>query len=601
MRIILLVAVFFGLAAGLAEGITAIFLRGVPGFVVRVSPDILWVAPTFNSALFIALGLGFAVMSPFAPRLANIRIWTGLLSGLTLFGFLLVIGRVQQTAALLLSVGVAVQTARLLRGRENRILGWAPRIVGSMIVVMLLVGAVGARWEPSRERDLIAALPPPPVNKPNVLLIVLDTVRADHLSSYGYTRTTTPNIDLLAANGVVFESAFANSSWTLPAHASLLTGRLPFEHKADWWDPLDETFPTLAEAMAQSGYRTAAFSANTSYVAPDWGLARGFTRFETYGSSLADHIVRTAYGRKLAVNLLPRLRYFDIPGRKRASRVNDEFFRWLDRRDGPPFFALLNYLDAHDPYLTVDPYQTRFSDLVTRGDIVNFQFQPHSHRRKPVLSAHEMEAEINGYDGCLAYLDAQIGLLLAGLAERGLQQNTIVIVTSDHGESFGNHNLFGHGNSLYLETLHVPLVFSWPGEIPAGLRVPNVVSLHRIPSTIMQLLNRENALFPGEPLVKLWSGAGDDATPEPVLAEVSPGRFKAGPLNYPTNSGGLKSLITDRWHFILSESGGAELYQWRADRRERHNLAHTAEGRALVDDFKRRLDGILGKPWPLES
>jgi arylsulfatase A-like enzyme len=598
---VLLMAAWFGLMAGLVEGITANFLRGIPGFVVRVSPEILWIAPAFNSVLFLCLGLGFAGVSLLAPNLLNIRVWIGLLSGMTLFGVALLIGQLHQTAALLLSVGVAVQTARLLRRRENHLLAWAPSVVGSMAAVVLLVGAAGAQWDRWRERNLVAALPAAPVSKPNVFLIVLDTVRADHLSSYGYKRPTTPNIDRLAAQGVVFEYAFANSSWTLPAHASLLTGRLPFEHKADWWDPLDETFPTLAEAMAKGGYRTAAFSANTSYVAPDWGLARGFTRFETYGSSLIDNIVRTVYGRKLAVNLLPRLGYFDIPGRKRASRVNEEFFSWLDGVDGRPFFALLNYLDAHDPYLTVDSYQSNFSSAVTRGDVLNFQFQPHSHRRKPVLSESEIEMEINGYDGCLAYLDAQIGLLLAGLGERGLRENTLVIVTSDHGESFGNHDLFGHGNSLYLETLHVPLVFSWPGEIPAGVRVSNVVSLHRIPSTIMQLLNRENALFPGEPLVKLWSGAGDDVTAEPILAEVSPGRFKAGPLNYPTSSGGLKSLISDRWHFILSESGRVELYDWRADRSERYNLAHTPEGRALVDDFKRHLDRILGKTRPVES
>jgi hypothetical protein len=116
----------------------------------------------------------------------------------------------------------------------------------------------------------------------------------------------------------------------------------------------------------------------------------------------------------------------------------------------------------------------------------------------------------------------------------------------------------------------------------------------------MELLHQENALFPGKPLVGLWSGAGD-STPEPILAEVSPGRFKAGPLNYPASAGGLKSLITDRWHFILSESGRAELYQWREDRRERHNLAHTPEGRALVEDFKRHLDRILGKTRLVES
>jgi arylsulfatase A-like enzyme len=291
------------------------------------------------------------------------------------------------------------------------------------------------------------------------------------------------------------------------------------------------------------------------------------------------------------------LGYFDIPGRKRASQVNEEFFRWLDGVNGRPFFALLNYLDVHDPYLTTDSYQSKFSKEVTQGDLVNFQFQPHTHRRKSVLTASEIQMEINSYDGCLAYLDAELGVLFSELAKRGLEKETLVIVTSDHGESLGNHDLFGHGNSLYLETLHVPLVFFWPGRVPAAMRVPQVVSLHQIPSTVMELFGESVTLFPGRSLAGFWSGTTNGSSVEPVLSELSPGRFKAGPPNYPTSRsrGGLKSLITDQWHFIISESGVTELYAWREDRQELRNLAESPEGQITVQDFKRHLDEILRK------
>jgi arylsulfatase A-like enzyme len=340
--------------------------------------------------------------------------------------------------------------------------------------------------------------------------------------------------------------------------------------------------------LTARGYVTAAFAANTAYVTPEWGLARGFSRFEVYGSSLADDAMRTVYGRKLALNVLPRIGYFDVPGRKRAADVNAEFLRWLDKIPDRPFFALLNYFDVHDPYLTAADYEARFATDVPRGDLVNFQFQPNVFRRKPTLSAGEIQTEIDGYDGCLSYLDAELGRLFAELAKRGLDRRTLVVLTSDHGESFGNHDLFGHGNSLYVETLHVPLILSWPQTIPSGVRVSGVASLHQIPATVLDLLGAGTAPLPGRSLAKRWtSEAGPD--PGPVLSEVSPGRFKEGPPNYPTTAGGLRSLVTDRWHLILSESGHAELYAWREDRDEARNLADTPAGRQTIRELTQDL------------
>jgi len=369
----------------------------------------------------------------------------------------------------------------------------------------------------------------------------------------------------------------------------MFTGRLPHEHKADWTKPLGSSNRTLAETLKAHGYSTGAFTANTSYVTPEWGLARGFSHFEAQGSSLIEDATNTVYGKKLALNILPRIGYFDIPGRKRASQVNAEFLHWLDRTNGKPFFAFLNFFDIHDPYLTDDPYRNHFSNQSTRGDVVNFQFQATTFRRKPVLTADEIKGEVDGYDNCLAYLDAQIGELIAEMQRRGLEKNTLVIITSDHGESFGDHDLFGHGNSLYIETLKVPLILSWPGNVPNAKRVDKLVSLSNIPVTIMQLLGIQGENFPGASLVSLWSSAEASTGSNAVLSELSPGRFRDGPSNYPATRGGLKSLVTEQWHFIVSESGALELYNWRTDPKETQNLVYASNGQDLVEQLKKQM------------
>jgi len=544
--------------------------------------------------LFLLVGLGLVVALRVLRRRLDTRQVAGLFVALGLFTLLLGPGRINQYVAFILALGVGVQFARLIRAREKSLLPFLRRSLGFLFGTAIIAGSAGAMWADWKESYQSRQLPAAPANAPNVLLITLDTLRADHVGAYGYSRPTTPNIDRLAGRGVLFEQAMANSSWTLPAHASLFTGRYPHEHGASWRVPLNGAGRTLAEALAGSGYRTAGFSANTSYVSPEWGLGRGFARFDVYGGAWADYLVRTALGTKIAKVVLPRFGFWDIPGRKRAEQVNHEFLRWLDGADGHPFFAFLNFMDVHDPYLIGAPYLTKFSKEVPRGDVINFQFQPDQFRRKPVLSAKEIEAEINGYDGCLAYLDEQIGALLEELERRGLADNTLVILTSDHGEAFGIHDLFGHGNSLYLETLHVPLIFVWPGKVPAGVRIHEVAGLHQIPATVMELLEWGNRTpFPGESLSKQWT-AKQVTPPEAAVVIAEVGRNAEGPPAYPTTRGNLKSLITDRWHLIVSDSGEVGLYAWRDDPKELRNLAQTEQGRATVKQLAAQFGTLVG-------
>jgi arylsulfatase A-like enzyme len=585
---LLALAAWFGLVTGVAEAAISSALRQA-GWPVRVSADILWVAPVVDLALFLIVGA--ALIPLIRPLRVRARLPLILVVFLWMLGFtvLEVLNLMRPWAGLMLSLGVAVEGGRRLPGWDHSV-RLVRRTLVPLVTVAVVVGLTGFVWSPWRERTVRGRLPAPQPGVPNVLFITLDTLRADHVSAYGYARATTPNLDRFARKGVLFEHAFSNAPWTLPSHASMLTGRYPHEHGADWREPMDATVPTLVEAFAARGYATAAFAANTSYVAPEWGLGRGFSRFDVYGGSPADDVVRTALGRRLASNALPLVGFFDIPGRKPAAQLNDGFLTWLDGVEGRPFFAFLNFLDAHDPYLSPDRFHFRYSATPARGDVINFQFQTDAFRRKPVISPAEVQAEIDAYDGCLAYLDAELGRLLAELGRRGLDRNTLVVIASDHGESFGNHNLFGHGNSAYLETLHVPLVMVWPGHVPSDVRVSPSIGLERLPATIIELIDPRagSGSFPGHSLVPTWAAADAAAQPmDPILSEVS--HVTGGPSAYPTSGGSLTSLIAGEWHLVLSTNGGTELYSWPRDPQEQVNLADSPQGRVVVDAMKKTI------------
>jgi arylsulfatase A-like enzyme len=197
---------------------------------------------------------------------------------------------------------------------------------------------------------------------PNILFIVIDTLRSDHLSSYGYERSTSSTIDRLAEQGVLFENTFSTSSYTTPSHASLLTGRYPHEHGAQWITHrpiLDDRYQTLPAALKARGYRTAAFSANRFWFTREQGLGRGFIHFEDNFHSLGDMAVRTFYGRKFEEFILRRL-VDDYPWRQQAKDINNSVVRWLERNPERSFFAFLNYFDVHDPYLPPQSYRSEF-------------------------------------------------------------------------------------------------------------------------------------------------------------------------------------------------------------------------------------------------
>src|SRR5262245_9458043 len=494
----------------------------------------------------------------------------------------------------ILSAGLATAFTRYTLKREERVLRYWRRSFPwiAAVIILLFIGVECGSW--ARERMAVSALSIAPPDSPNVLFIVVDTLRADHLSCYGYTRQTSPRLDRFAQEGALFENAYATSSWTAPSHASLLTGRYPHEHGVETKTPYalsDGRYPTLAEALKERGYRTAAFSANSFWFTRPMGFGRGFIRFEDFFQSPSDMALRTFYGRAFEQVVLRRLGIEDFPARKRAADINRSVLRWVDRYREKPFFAFLNYMDTHDPYLPPAPFRGKFSRSPAPGGILNGRLG----RYHPPMTPVELQGEIDAYDGAIAYVDDQIGRLLDELRRRAMLDRTVVLVTSDHGESLGERGFLLHANSLYLETIHVPLILRYPERTPAGVRVTQPVTNAAAAATVMELVGAgRQTIFPLPSLFQLWQPgsarrAGDSWTPP--LAEIERQPWSLD--RYPVSRGWIKSLVSSEWHYIRYENLEAEIYGWKNDAREEHNLISNPRVESATETLHSRSQGFF--------
>ena len=619
--VLLLIAAWFGIFTGLFEGLGLLLFQRMNwkqwGRIMHVSREILWVSPLVDLILFLLVGLAVWLVSRFFKRLPVIRVLVFLLGFLATYDWLALTGRLYPRACLLLSLGIAATIVRWLRTHEPAAVRFWRRSWAYLILVLLIlfVGIQGGKR--LHERAAEASLPAATPGSPNVVVIVVDTLRADHLSAYGYARPTSPMLERVARQGVLFENAIAPCSWSLPSHASLLTGRYPLEHGLVNVQPMPwlgsgrtamKGYTSIGEALQQRGYRTGAFSANRVYFSEGVGLGRGFMHFEDYFSSAGDALTRTLYGRKIARFYFYRsdkskvtraLRYLGLDSwrdqdsegsgeyggafgvRKRADDVNQEMLRWVLRDRKRPFFAFLNYLDVHYKY----------------GGPWNYP--------KP---AWDGGTPVDEYDFGLTYVDDYIGRLLADLERRGLAQNTIVVLTSDHGESLGDHGLTYHGAALYWELIHVPLIIAYPGHLPAGLRIATPVSNAAIPATIMGLLNqnlsgaRYQEIFPGPALSVLWQASGTGTRwPNPLSqlpqTNIVVREDRAVEDKVPiATTGSMETLVTPRWQLIVHEKRGAQLYDRVSDPEEAYDLAQTPEGRATVPNLLLELESRTKSP-----
>ena len=315
------------------------------------------------------------------------------------------------------------------------------RILKILTVVCLL--AVPARV-PSAAGTI-----PRVTERPNLLLITLDTTRMDHLGCYGYALPTSPAIDSVAGGGVRFTGALTQIPLTGPAHATMMTGLHPHEHGAVRNGvPLPQEARTLAERLRDAGYRTGAFLSGWPLRAGLSGLDQGF---DVYDDSMQN-------------------RYRLVNTQRFAHQVTPPARSWLRRHAGERFFLWVHYFDPHAPYLRRPGLFDALGPDVREA-------------------TRSIAPRILKYDSEIRHMDEQIGSLLATLRALGLERDTLVVITADHGEAFGEHGYVGHGRFLYEEIVRIPLIAAWPGRIAEGVTVDAPVGLIDVAPTILSLLD----------------------------------------------------------------------------------------------------------------
>lgn len=437
------------------------------------------------------------------------------------------------------------------------------------------------------ERDPIGPDERPPAGRPNVLVIVMDTARRASISVYHSDRPTTPELERWSRYGTVFTNAVVTSSWTLPSHASMFTGRWCHEHGATFLVPLNRRFPTLAESLEQRGYRTVGFVANSVSAGRHTGLGRGFQLYHDSPPPLTQ--VR-------AGSIFLTLLFGETDLRNpNAEEISDDFLDWMARRDDDrQFFAFLNYYDPHTPYRVEDKRFDVFTD---------WPEEEREHVRRQWLEGdpytffptdeRELQFAIDTYDASIRYMDWHIGRVLDRLHEDGILENTLVVITNDHGEHFGERGLFLHGTSLYRPLIDAPLIVLFPKHIAAPARADAVVGLQDLPATVFDVLGLPNsACFPGRSWRKSWEDAGPDGATSArvVLSQLGQAFNLAGQRN---SQGVVYSLVADGLHYISYVGGHEELFDWHADPEEVNDLAPTPDGEFLLRPLRERLARML--------
>lgn len=400
----------------------------------------------------------------------------------------------------------------------------------------------------------------PEVNQPpNIILIVLDTVRKDHVSCYGSKRETTPHIDRLAGQGVLFTNAISTASWTLPSHASMFTGLYPSTHKATFAKAhiedvtaltkvnfLDEKFTTLAEVLKDHGYSTGGFVA-AAWCRAVFGLGQGF---DVYSDD------------------------YRSPGGRTAREINDDAFEWLKNQKKGPFFLFINYFDAHSPFDPPQPFKTLYQDdpKSMDGYIQENKTIRYVIKNKTKLPDALKERILALYDGEINYVDSEIGRLAAFLKSLKVYDNSVIIITSDHGESFGEHYLMDHGRALYEELIHVPLIIIGP-NIPMGVRRDFLVQNVDFMPTILELLKIQvPPSCQGKSFLKAMLSPDASEPRNAAFSEASAERNWIKDYGESFNRD-QKSIRTTEWKLLRSSNGEKELYQLNTDHEELWNLS----------------------------
>lgn len=419
------------------------------------------------------------------------------------------------------------------------------------------------------ERDMTRQRCEAGVDPPNVLLVSLDTVRADSLGSYG-SPFATPAFDAITQGGALFEFALAPASETAPSHATLLTGQRVLRHRVlKNGLSVPDSAVMLAERFRDAGYETAAFV--SSFVLDSrFGWSQGFDIYDDeFPPLLASFELEYVFKPDWRGHTIDA---FDRPGVFTTRAARD----WLERTQGP-FFLFVHYFDAHEPHYPRRSIQRRLADA-------ELDVSGRSYRD---LEPAAIEQWNRGYAADVLQLDEALAELLAPLASPTLHECTLVVVVGDHGQGLGQHGWLGHGVSLYDEQLRVPLAVAWPARIRAGLRVREAVSLADVAPTIAELAGLPEVATDGRSLAgALTSGA----RLEPRAAFAYRRNYAEPFFGY---LGHENSIRTHRWKYIRKSHGEDELYDLRADPQETRSL--TSLRVSVERDLGARLDAWLAE------
>ena len=618
-----------GLVAGLLEVGTIVVRKQVfdPDHLYKMSRHFVWLIPLSNLCVFLTLGLiGCGVVAGLAaPR--SVAVHARLVARLRSY-----------PPSWLPFRGSTVWPGwswrsgwprGLFRSSSGRSRGFRRFVLVSFpaaVAIVAILGAslwVGDRWKQARENA--RSLPPP--GSPNVLLIVMDTVAAGHLSLHGYDRATSTTLVELAGRGTRFDSARAASSWTLPSHATMFTGRWLHELSVGWFTPLDQKHPTLAEFLGDRGYATAGFVANTYYCGTDSGLARGFTRYQDFifpeltalktaalVSRALDGVRATVYFSEdwlESAGLLPSVRPSRAVvgrrsqggggGQSRAARL-----ALAPRAAGAAVFRFLELLSMliipmncrREGFIVSGPSRptlSTFPDPSSGGCSTRRRSRPPAwHLPPPLMTIVSRTSMSSSASWSTSWTGA------------GFWSRTWLIITSDHGESFGEHpGIFCHGMSLYDTELHVPLLIIPPGGSESGRVVKEAVCLRDLAATIVDVAGQEaGSPFPGASLARFWQASrARSHRPGPHRLHRRLPRWSRTTRRSAITGAALQQLsplaaVKDaEWSYIRREGDGREkLFHLSEDPNEQHDLAGDPSARTTLEQMRAALDRLTGGP-----
>lgn len=581
-RDVAVLALAAALFAALGNTFVVLFQRHILQRPGSASPEFAFLAPIGYITVFVIVAVPLLLLNSLLPaRVAN-RFVPAALAATASYALLALITYIHPLALGLVALAIGAQVGAAFGRNAPAALSAARWLAGVCGAAVVLTAAATTGVRQFRTRRLADARMVADTSAPNIILLILDTVRAKNLSVYGYPRATSPVLERLAAAGVAFEACFSTGTFSGPSHVSMLTGLWGSQTGANFTSRIRGTPPTLPAILNAHGYESGAFVGNAAWAGRNVGLGRGFAHYVDFPRDFRQAVssttlTETRTGRRLLTGLATRqmrlivsaIRQPDFrfttfhEARYSTPDLVEQFWRWRDGVRGHPYFAMINFMDAHEPYDPPDRFRTMFGD----GSKI-----------------------LDRYDGAIAYLDSIVGGVVDGLGKRGELERTVLVVTADHGELLGEHGIEGHSKSVYPRAVRVPLIFVG-GLVPRGIRAEPQVSLRDLAKTILDIAGVREDSVPGSSLREVWV-SGSNRAVSPVVFEAPQGK-NVGPDDL-TRIGPIKGAADSTWYYIRYADRREEVFRWRTDSLDATNLIGTAEGRAAADRLLQVLQRELG-------